>query len=66
VSGSGGGATAVATATIVVGLNEFLVAVSPGSTSIYPTQTVSFTVSVGGVEGFSGSVTLSATGDLSP
>jgi Domain of unknown function (DUF1929)/PKD domain len=62
MTGTSGSLVHSATSTLNVVAPDFSVAVSPGSTSVAPGGTATFTVTVAALNGFAGTVNLSVTG----
>jgi hypothetical protein len=65
ITGSSGTLTHSATATLVVAVlvsPDFSIAVSPSSQTVNPGNSTTYTVTIGALDGFSGVVTLSASG----
>jgi hypothetical protein len=62
ITGTSGSLVNSATATLNVVAPDFSVSVSPGTTSVAPGGTATYTVTVAALNGFTGAVSLSATG----
>jgi len=62
ITGTSGSLTHSANASLNVVAPDFSVAVSPGTTSVAPSGTATYTVTVGALNGFTGNVSLTASG----
>ena len=62
ITGTSGSLVHSATATLIVVAPDFSVSVSPGTTSVAPSGTATYTVTVAPLNGFTGAVNLAVTG----
>lgn len=62
VTGTGGGHQATATASLTLARPDFSVSASPSSRTLNPGQTTTYTVDIGSLGGFAGTVGLTVTG----